>query len=75
MILRGPDTYVIRVPRDKFVLEKTVVSYQRYLADLEKQFLRKFAERTLNHTEAETLTRQAMQSASLFLQLNGINFE
>lgn len=61
-----PNIYVIRVPTDKFVLEKTVRSYHRYLDELERQFLQKFAERTLNHTEAETLTHRAIQTLSPF---------
>jgi type I restriction enzyme M protein len=61
-----PDNYIVRLPTDKFVIEKTVASYLRYLDDLEKQFLRKFAERTLNHAEAETLTRRALETISPF---------
>ena len=61
-----PDNYIVRLPTDKFVVEKTVASYLRYLDDLEKQFLRKFAERTLNHAEAETLTRRAFETVSPF---------
>ena len=61
-----PDVYVIRLPADKFTIEKTVASYLRYLDDLEKQFLRKFAERTLSHAEAETLTRRALETLSPF---------
>ena len=61
-----PDYYVLRVPADKFIVEKTVASYLRYLDDLEKQFLRKFGERTLNHAEAETLTRRALETLSPF---------
>jgi hypothetical protein len=66
-----PDVYVVRAPKDKFVLEKTVTAYQRYLANLEKQFLHKFAERTLDHAEAEALTRRAMQTLSPFASIRG----
>jgi len=61
-----PDVYLVRLPAEKFTIEKTVASYLRYLDDLEKQFLRKFAERTLNHAEAETLTRRALEMLSPF---------
>jgi hypothetical protein len=61
-----PHHFVLRIPKDKFVLEKTTAAYLRYLADLEKQFLRKFGERTLNHAEAETLTRRALETLSPF---------
>ncbi|HZL14190.1 MAG TPA: hypothetical protein VFC85_08610, partial [Verrucomicrobiae bacterium] len=61
-----PDSYIVRLPTDRFVIEKTVTSYLRYLEDLEKQFLRKFGERTLNHAEAETLTRRALETLSSF---------
>jgi type I restriction-modification system DNA methylase subunit len=61
-----PDTYIVRMPADKFVIEKTVASYVRYLANLEKQFLRKIGERTLNHAEAETMTRRALETLSPF---------
>jgi hypothetical protein len=54
-----PNARIVRLPTDTFAIEKTVVSYLRYLDDLEKRFLRKFCERTLNHAEAETLTRRA----------------
>jgi len=61
-----PDSYIVRLPADKFIVEKTVASYLRYLDGLEKQFLRKFGERTLNHAEAETLTRRALETLSPF---------
>ena len=61
-----PDNYIVRLPTDRFVIEKTVASYLRYLNDLEKQFLRKFGERTLNHAEAETLTPCTGNSFPLF---------
>ena len=61
-----PDAYIVRLPADKFVVEKTVAFYLRYLDDLEKQFLKKFGECTLNHTEAETLTRRALETLSPF---------
>jgi len=61
-----PDNYIVRLPADRFVIEKAVTSYLRYLDDLEKQFLRKFGERTLNHAEAETLTRRALETLSPF---------
>ena len=61
-----PDNYIVRLPTDRFVIEKTVTSYLRYLNDLEKQFLREFGERTLNHAEAETLTRRVLETLSPF---------
>jgi hypothetical protein len=61
-----PHCYVLRLPADKFVVEKTVASYLRYLEDIEKRFLRKFGERTLNHAEAEALTRQSLEILSPF---------
>ena len=61
-----PDVYVLRVPTDKFALEKTVAAYERYRDEQETRFLRKFAERTLNHAEAETLTHRAMETLSPF---------
>ena len=48
MYAAKPDYYVLRVPADKFVIEKTVAAYERYLGEQEAQFLRKFGERTLN---------------------------
>jgi type I restriction-modification system DNA methylase subunit len=61
-----PNYYVLRVPADRFVIEKTVAAYDRYRSEVEAQFLRKFGERTLNHTEAETLTQRAMERLSTF---------
>lgn len=61
-----PHHFVLRIPKDKFVIEKTVAAYLRYRNDLEKQFLRKIGERTLNHAEAETLTRHALETISPF---------
>jgi hypothetical protein len=59
-----PDAYIVRLPADKYVVEKTVASYMRYRVELERQFLRTFGERTLNHAEAETLTHRAMETLS-----------
>lgn len=61
-----PNACIVRLPTDKFVVEKAVTSYLCYLEDLERQFLRKFGERTLNHAEAETLTRRALETLSPF---------
>jgi len=66
MYAAKPDYYVLRVPTDKFVIEKTVAAYEHYRGEQEAQFLRKFGERTLNHTEAETLTQRAMETLSTF---------
>ena len=66
MYAAKPDYYVLRVPTDRFVIEKTVAAYDRYRSEVEAQFLRKFGERTLNHTEAETLTQRAMERLSTF---------
>jgi len=66
MYAARPDSYIVRLPADKFVIEKTVSSYGRYCGELENQFLRKFGERTLNHAEAATLTHRAMEKLSTF---------
>ena len=47
-------------------IQQLNADYLHYRSDWEKQFLRKFGERTLNHVEAETLTRHAMETLSSF---------
>ncbi|MBI4712650.1 MAG: hypothetical protein HY762_05035 [Planctomycetes bacterium] len=52
-----PNEYIIKVPDDKVVIEKSVLEYERYLDGLKNKLYGAFANRVLDTKLADSLTR------------------
>jgi len=60
-----PNTFVIKIPKNKIALSKAVSQYERYLRSLKDKFFETFFNRVLDHQLAERLTQSALEELGL----------
>lgn len=60
-----PDSFVIRIPRERSLVINAVEDYERYLKDLKAKLFEAFFNRTLDHKQADTLVQQVFEELGL----------
>ena len=60
-----PNVFVIRIPKNKIAIKKSVDSYEKYLKDLKGKIFEAFYRRTLDHRQADILTHTIFEEHSI----------
>lgn len=60
-----PNSFVIRIPRERSLVINAVEDYERYLKDLKAKLFEAFFNRTLDHKQADTLVQQVFEELGL----------
>lgn len=60
-----PDSYIVKIPKNKNALIKAVHSYEKYLKDLKGKLFETFFNRVLDHRQADSLTNQVFEELGL----------
>ncbi len=60
-----PDSYIVKIPKNKNALIKVVYSYEKYLKELKGKFFETFFNRVQNHKQADFLTNQVFEELGL----------
>jgi len=60
-----PDTFIIKIPKNKIALSKAVKDYERYVKNLKDKFFETFFNRVLDHQLAERLTQTVTEELGL----------
>lgn len=56
-----PNEYIIKIPKDRKIITKTVLGYERYLKKLRNKLFETASSRLLNHELADNLTNQIFE--------------
>ena len=60
-----PNVFVIRIPKNKIAIKKSVDSYEKYLKDLKGKIFEAFYRRTLDHQRADILTNTIFEEHNI----------
>jgi hypothetical protein len=60
-----PDSFIVKIPKNKIALTKAVREYQRYVKGLKNKFFETFFSRVLDHQLAERLTQTVLEELGL----------
>jgi type I restriction enzyme M protein len=60
-----PDSFIVKIPKNKIALTKAVSEYERHLRSLKDKFFETFFNRVLDHQLAERLTQTALEELGL----------
>jgi type I restriction enzyme M protein len=60
-----PDSFVIRIPRERSLVINAVEDHERYLKDLKAKLFEAFFNRTLDHKQSDTLAQQVFEELGL----------
>jgi hypothetical protein len=60
-----PDTYIVKIPKNKIALSQAVAKYEKYIRELKDKFFKTFFERVLDHKQAEHLTNAVFENLGL----------
>jgi len=60
-----PNTFILKIPKNKIALSKAVKSYERYVKGLKDKFFEAFFNRVLDHQLAERLTQTVTEELGL----------
>jgi type I restriction enzyme M protein len=60
-----PDSFIVKIPKNKIALTKAVGEYERYLRGLKDKFFETFFNRVLDHQLADRLTQTALEELGL----------
>ncbi|MDP2167894.1 MAG: N-6 DNA methylase [Thermodesulfovibrionales bacterium] len=55
---RKPDSFIVKIPKQKEVIIKSIDEYERYIKDLKAKLFEAFFNRILDHKQADTLVQQ-----------------
>lgn len=62
---QAPDSYIVRIPKSKSALMKSIDEYERYLKNLKDKLAEAFFNRILDHKQADTLVNQVMMEMGI----------
>jgi len=60
-----PNSYIVKLPKDKIRITKSVDEYERYIKGLKDELFQAFFTRTHDHKLAETLVARVMEAAGV----------
>jgi len=60
-----PDTYIVKIPKNKIALSQAVAKYEKYIRELKDRLFKTFFERVLDHKQAEHLTNAVFEDLGL----------
>lgn len=60
-----PDSFIVKIPKNKIALTKAVSEYERYLRSLKDKFFETFFNRVLDHQLADRLTQSSLEELGL----------
>jgi type I restriction enzyme M protein len=60
-----PNSFIIKIPKNKIALAKAVTEYERYIRKLKNKFFETFFSRVLDHQLAERLTQTVLEELGL----------
>ncbi len=60
-----PNSYIIKIPKNKIALSKVVHNYEKYLKELKGKFFETFFNRVQDHKQADSLTQQVFEELGL----------
>ena len=58
-----PDSYIIKIPKEKSIVAKAVLDYERHIQKLKDELFQEFFTRTHDHKLSDTLTARVMHES------------